>query len=92
MRLRDHCPLWQAGPHHARPRPLRQDSHWPPRRRPGARPKRLTGADPSPDLVWCLEDPVREAVRPGQPLTPDPARRGRVRTTRPGARSQPARL
>jgi len=31
-------------------------------------PQRLTGADPSPDLVWWLEDPVREAVRPGQPL------------------------
>src|SRR5579864_1826240 len=68
MRLRDHCPLSQAGPHHARPRPLRQDSRWPPRCRPGAHPKRLTGADPSPDLVWWLEDPVREAVRPGQPL------------------------
>ncbi len=27
-------------------------------------------ADPSPDLVWWLEDPVREAVRPGRPLAP----------------------
>ena len=31
---------------------LRQASHWPPRCRPGAHPKRLAGADPSPGLVW----------------------------------------
>ena len=31
-------------------------------------PSASPGADPSPDLVWWLEDPVREAVRPGQPL------------------------
>jgi hypothetical protein len=44
-------------------------------------PSASPGADPSPDLVWWLEDPVREAVRPDQPLAP------RSSSTRTGSNS-----
>ena len=92
MRPRDNCLLSQAGTHHARPRPYAKipigllDAGL--ARTPSASPGR---SQPGPCLVARRPGP---RGRPAWPAAsaPDPSRRGRVRTARPGAQSQPARL